>query len=76
MSLVCLALLFSTKVRIGESGQAPLLSVRDITELLDYYLPRKGRTEKEVRAQIKERHRQRQADLDRRRDHKIGLPNF
>lgn len=76
MSLVCLALLFSTKVRIGESEHAPLLSVRDITELLDYYLPRKGRTEEEVAALIRQRHRIRQADLDRRRNRKIGLPEI
>lgn len=74
MSLVCLALLFSSKVRHGQKASAPLLSVRDITELLDYYLPRKGRSEKEIMAQIRERHQQRQQDIDRRKRHRVGLP--
>jgi len=76
MSLVCLALLFSTKVRQKQSSEAPLLSVRDITELLDYYLPRNGRTEAEVFEQIRRRHRQRQKDIDRRKGKKIGLPEI
>lgn len=74
MSLVCMALLFSTKVRQGQKPTAPLLSIRDITELLDYYLPRRDHSEKEVMAQIRKRHRKRQQDIDRRQDQKIGLP--
>lgn len=74
MSLVCLALLFTAKLKGQMRTSVPLLSTRDITELLDYYLPRKGLTEEDVFAQIRQRHRQRKTDLDRRRNHKTGLP--
>ena len=54
--------------------ETPLLSVRDITELLDYYLPRRGMTEKEVIGRIRERHKKRQSDIDRRKNEKTGIP--
>jgi len=74
MALVCLATLFmdETKARVHESQ--PLLSYRDITELLDYYLPRRHREEAELHAQIKKRHAARQRDLDRRRNERTGIP--
>lgn len=75
ISLACLALLFTVKIRHQVHGELPLLSTRDITELLDFYLPRKGLTEAEVHAQIRERHRQRQEDIDRRKNHRPGLPD-
>ena len=71
-----LAQLFSEKTRNTNQESHPLLSARDITELLDYYLPRKKRNENEVLAQITERHRLRQLDLDRRRNHTTGLPEI
>ena len=73
MTLVSLALLLSTKMRMNLQTTAPLLSTRDITELLDYYLPRKGATEDEVVARIRQRHEQRQRDIDRRKKHKTGI---
>lgn len=76
ISLACLALLFSTKMKLQTRSKVPLLSTRDITELLDFYLPRKGLTEAEVHAQIRQRHRQRQQDLDRRTNHRTGIPNL
>jgi len=76
MALVCLAQLFSEKTRNTNQESHPLLSARDITELLDYYLPRKKRSESEVLAQITERHRLRQLDLARRRNHTTGLPEI
>jgi SRSO17 transposase len=76
ISLVCLALLFTIKMRLNARIEAPLLSTRDITELLDFYLPRKGLTEAEVLEQIRQRHRQRQMDIDRRRLHRPGLPHL
>ncbi len=39
MALVCLALLFTLKERIAHAQSIPLLSVRDIVELLEIYLP-------------------------------------
>ena len=76
MTLVCMALLLSTKLKMEVGTETPLLSTRDITELLDYYLPRKGVTADEVLARIRERHRQRQRDIDRRKKHKTGIPQF
>lgn len=76
ISLVCLALLLSVRIKQITREQAPLLSTRDITELLDIYLPRKGLNEQEVIAQIRQRHRQRQADIDRRKNLKLGLPKI
>ena len=73
MTLVCLALLLSTKLRMSERSTTPLLTTRDITELLNYYLPRRGTTEDEVLASIRQRHKQRQRDIDRRKKHKTGV---
>lgn len=60
MALVCLAQLFSLKERVALETEVPLLSVRDIVELLEYYLPRKTRDEREVIANLKKRHRERE----------------
>lgn len=76
VSLACLALLFTVKMRLETRGELPLLSTRDITELLDFYLPRRGLTEEEVLARIQQRHRQRQQDIDRRKNHRPGLPDL
>jgi len=73
MALVCMALLLSTKLRMEVQTETPLLSTRDITELLDYFLPRKGATEDEVLARIRDRHKQRQRDIDRRKRHKTSI---
>ncbi|HEY5792792.1 MAG TPA: hypothetical protein VIS74_05800, partial [Chthoniobacterales bacterium] len=54
-----LAMLFSLKQRIAYSQQAPLLSVRDVVELLEHYLPRAQKTEAEVLAARAKRHRAR-----------------
>lgn len=76
MSLVAMALLFSQKLRIQVKEQVPLLSVRDITELLDYYLPRKRIDEKEVFKNIRHRHRLREQDLKRRKHQRTGVKPF
>lgn len=59
MALVCLALLFTVRERIALLDATPLLSVRDITDLLAYYLPRRRRDEAEVFLRIKQRHKRR-----------------
>jgi SRSO17 transposase len=76
ISLTCLALLFTTKMRLNTCIETPLLSTRDITELLDFYLPRKGLSEAEVLEQIRQRHSQRQMDIDRRKLLRPGLPHL
>ena len=59
MALVSLAMLFMLKERVAHSESAPLLSARDIVELLEYYLPRRGGKEEEVLADLITRHEQR-----------------
>lgn len=66
MSLSSLAMLFLLKEQIRVGVGIPLLSYRDLTELLDYYLPRRSATEAEILNQISKRHRKRQEDIDRR----------
>jgi SRSO17 transposase len=56
MAMVSLAQLFTVKERRRVSKTVPLLSVRDVTELLDLYLPRRERSEKEVLRQMMQRH--------------------
>lgn len=74
MTLVCMGLLFVEKYKKQVEEEVPLLTARDITELLGYYLPRRNRTEAEIHERIRIRHAKRQVDLDRRRHHNTGLP--
>lgn len=67
VALVCLAQLFTLIERRLAKRSRPLLSVRDITELLEIYLPRRPRTEQEVLRKIARRHRARENDIARRR---------
>ena len=67
MSLSCLAMLFLLKEQIRTEATIPLLSCRDLTELLDYYLPRRSATEEEILRQMQKRHQKRQIDIDRRK---------
>jgi SRSO17 transposase len=61
MAMVALAMLFLLKERVEHEQSAPLLSARDIVELLAFYLPRRRRNEEEVISDLVKRHRQRQA---------------
>ncbi len=67
VALVCLSQLFTLIERRLAKRSRPLLSVRDITELLEIYLPRRPRTEQEVLRKITRRHRARENDIARRR---------
>jgi SRSO17 transposase len=67
MALSCLALLFLLKERCAARAYTPLMSARDIVELLAIYLPRRPRNEAEVLRQMQQRHEARQRDLDNRR---------
>jgi SRSO17 transposase len=60
MALVCLAQFFTVRERQGAAESHPLLSVRDIVELLACYLPRRNRDEAEVHRQIAQRHQRRE----------------
>lgn len=59
MALVCMVCLFSLQEQLLAENEVPLLSVRDIVELLEHYLPRKGRTEEEVFEAMRESHKRR-----------------
>ncbi len=59
MALVCLAHLFILKERKAAAKNYPLLSARDIVELLDIYLPRRSRDPDEVLRNLQLRHQQR-----------------
>ena len=48
MALVCLAMLFLLKERIVAINHTPLLSARDIVELLAFYLPRRNRDPEDI----------------------------
>lgn len=67
VALVCLALLFLLQERCRANAHIPLLSARDIVELLAIYLPRRPRSEAEVLRQMQRRHAARQRDLKHRR---------
>jgi len=73
MALICLAALFVLKEQRVAKRTMPLLSARDITELLDIYLPRRERCESEIYRQIRQRHRARKRDLERRKEKVVGL---
>lgn len=64
IAMVMIAMLFMLNERILQEDSMPLLSCRDITELLKNYLPRKAYTENELFAQMSERHKRRQAAID------------
>lgn len=72
LTLVCLALLFLLEERHRALPRLPLLSARDIVELLALYLPRRPRDEAEVLRQLQRRHAARQRDLDL---HRSGPPS-
>lgn len=40
-TMICLTLLFTLKERLAHAADVPLLSVRDIVDLLESYLPRR-----------------------------------
>lgn len=56
MTLCCMALLFTLKERIAAADHTPLLSVRDIVELLAFYLPRRNTTQEELLSTLEKRH--------------------
>jgi len=64
MALVCLALLFSVKERVALATHLPLLTVRDLVELFEIYLPRRARNETEIWAAMEQRHQARQRAID------------
>jgi SRSO17 transposase len=66
MTLVCMALLFILKERLQAADHLPLLSARDIVELLAFYLPRRHRREDEVLRCLHLRHELRQRDMENR----------
>jgi SRSO17 transposase len=67
IALVCLAMLFVLKERLQAAKHTPLLSARDIVELLAYYLPRRNRSEDQIFESMQLRHNQRARDIARQK---------
>jgi SRSO17 transposase len=63
ITLCCLALLFTLKERLCAAEHTPLLSVRDIVELLAFYLPRRTRDPDELLLLLNARHSARTAAI-------------
>jgi len=64
MAMVCLALLFAIQERAALATQLPLLTVRDLVELFEIYLPRRERNQTEIWAAMEQRHQARQRAID------------
>lgn len=64
MSMVMMAMFFMLKERIINNKDFDLLSCQDIIELLNYYLPRKDKTEEAVLKNMLERHRRRKLSIE------------
>jgi SRSO17 transposase len=76
IALVCLALLFTVQERVALAEQLPLLTVRDLVELFEIYLPRREHNEAEVWAAMEQRHLARQNAIDSaRKKQQAGPPN-
>jgi SRSO17 transposase len=73
IALVCLAMLFVLKERLLATEHTPLLSARDIVELLAHYLPRRNRSEEQIFESMQLRHNQRAKDIARRRTKRFNL---
>lgn len=65
MALTCLALWFMLKIKRNYREELPLLSCNDIRFLLIQALPKKATSEQIAWLIIQERHKRRQADIDR-----------
>ena len=76
MALVCMATVFMAREKRRSRVELPLLSYRDIVELLDHYLPGRNRDEQELHEQIRKRHAVGKRDIDRRKRHKPGLNQY
>jgi SRSO17 transposase len=64
MAMVCLALLFAVEERAALAAHLPLLTVRDLIELFEIYLPRRERNQAEIWTAMEQRHQARQRAID------------
>jgi len=64
MALVMMAMLFLLSEKIENQDETPLLSGRDINELLTFFLRKEAPTEQEVFRRINNRHKKRQRDIE------------
>jgi len=64
MALVMMAMLFLLSEKIENQDETPLLSGRDVNELLTFFLRKEAPTEQEVFRRISARHKKRQRDID------------
>ncbi len=66
MALVCMAHTFVLKEKCTQVGLSPLISTRDVVEMLAYYLPRRNLDANELTRRLENRHAKRQRDIDNR----------
>jgi len=64
MGMVSMAMLFLLQERQLHQPKLPLISCKDVLELLCYVLPRRKVSQEEMVRQLQERHRKRQASID------------
>jgi SRSO17 transposase len=64
MAMVMIAMLFMAEERAAQQASEPLLSCADIVALLKHFLPQAAVTREDAIAQMRFRHRQRQASID------------
>jgi len=64
LAMVMMAMLFMLEQRLLFKDTYPLLSCFDIVCILNFLLPRRASTLREVLRQLEERHRRRQASID------------
>lgn len=64
MALVMMAMLFLLSEKIENQEETPLLTGRDINELLTFFLRKESPTEQEVFRRINNRHKKRQRDIE------------
>lgn len=74
MALVSMAMMFLLRERLACADQIPLLSCRDLVELLAFYLPRQTKNKELLVKQMRKRHRQRQRDIDRHSKSQYFVP--
>ena len=66
MAMVCLAMKFILSEKLLHLDSVPLLSTRDVVELMAYYLPRRVQDRNELIYRIEERHQARLRDIENR----------
>lgn len=74
MALVSMATLFIMKEKMFNREETPLMSCTDVSEIITFFLAQKVTSEKVLVLRIRQRHKQRLADIIRRQKKRIHIP--